>query len=198
MEISGKQHVQSPAQAVWDALNDPAVLARCIPGCRSLVETEPDKYNAEVALKVGPISARFHGKILLEDKLEPVSCRIVGSGSGGAAGFAKGVAQVRLEQAEGGTSVVYDVDIETGGKIASLGARMMRRVIDSNIETFFERLSGELLDAGAPKSAPVSAPVREVERRPAEPRLLSVLDRFAWFGAGVGATLALLFVTGNL
>lgn len=198
MEISGTQRVQSPAQAVWDALNNPAILARCIPGCTSLVETQPDRYSAEVALKVGPVSARFQGKISLEDKQEPTGCRIVGSGSGGAAGFAKGAAVVRMEEADGATSVIYDVEIETGGKIASLGARMMRRVIDSNMETFFERLSAELSGESGAKPAVAAVAVPTVPTVAAGTGVLGLWDRFAWFGAGVGAALVVLLLIGKI
>ncbi len=199
MEITGTQRVRSTRQAVWDALIDPEILARCIPGCTSLVETEPDRFTAEVALKVGPVSARFRGNISLEDKQEPESCRIVGSGSGGAAGFAKGAALVSLNETGGETEVAYDIDIETGGKIASLGARMMRRVIDSNIENFFNSLAREL-DGGAGDKAAQSVPPAAALRSHPERGgpTLAILDRFAWFGAGVGAVLAVMLLAGKL
>lgn len=204
MEFSGKQRVPSSRQTVWDALINPAILARCIPGCTALSETEPDHYSAEIELKVGPISARFRGKVSLEDKQEPESCRIVGSGSGGAAGFAKGSAQVRLDESDGATWVVYDIDIETGGKIASLGARMMRRVIDANIESFFECLAvevgGESTTESPGKARPGTVPkvAHANDQTGAGMPMLRVLDRLAWFGAGVGVTLAVLLTLGTI
>lgn len=196
MEIRGTQRVRSSRQAVWVALNDPAVLARCIPGCTSLVETEPDHFTAEVTLKVGPISATFRGAVSLEDKQEPESCKITGSGSGGAAGFAKGSAFVTLIEDGDATNIVYDIDIETGGKMASLGARMMKRVIDSNIESFFKGLAREL-EGGAPDSGAVARRVEPSVTATSAPLTLQILDRCAWFGAGIGATLAAMAVSGN-
>ncbi|SOH94952.1 hypothetical protein SAMN06273572_106103 [Monaibacterium marinum] len=194
MEIHGTQRVRASRQAVWVALNDPAVLARCIPGCTSLVETEPDHFTAEVTLKVGPISAVFRGSVSLEDKQEPESCKIVGSGSGGAAGFAKGSAFVTLAEDGEATNVVYDIDIETGGKMASLGARMMKRVIDSNIESFFEGLAREL-EGGAPVAAARTGRVEGPVAAASAPLTLQILDRVAWFGAGIGATLAAIVIS---
>lgn len=199
MEFSGKQRVPASRQIVWGALNDSAILARCIPGCTALDETEPDRYSAEIALKVGPISTKFRGKVSLEDKQEPESCRIVGSGSGGAAGFAKGSALVRLGESEGATWLSYDIDVETGGKIASLGARMMRRVIEANIESFFESLAAEIGGGATPSNATnaTADALLQSQAGNAEP-MLRVLDRLAWFGAGVGATLAILVATGKI
>lgn len=198
MQISGEQKVAAHRSAVWAGITDPDVLARCIPGCEEMRETEPDTFEATVALKVGPVAARFRGTVSLVDKRPPESCRIVGSGSGGAAGFAKGSATVELADAGGATHLTYDVDVDTGGKIASLGARMMRRVAEQNVASFFSAFERELArgdDAAgpAPPVAPRKAPVGAGRTTP-----FALLDRLAWFGFGVGATLVSLLVTGLL
>lgn len=192
MKIAGRKTVAAPRQKVWDAVTNPDVLARCIPGCESMAETAPDTYSAVVAVGIGPVSARFRGTVSLEDKQEPAQCRLVGSGAGGAAGFAKGTALVTLEEADGRTTVVYDVDVETGGKIASLGARMMQRVAESNVESFFEKLERELTGGGSAATTRQAARTTAVVEGSAR---FGLLDRLAWFGAGVGATLAVLKLT---
>lgn len=203
MEIAGEKIIKASRNVVWGALMDPDVLARCIPGCEALTATGPDAYTAVVAVKVGPISARFRGSVTLEDKQPPESCRIVGSGSGGAVGFAKGVARVTLTQVDEMTEVAYAVDVDTGGKIASLGARMMRRVAEENVDRFFDCLAQAISStapaavAGATAIAPNTMAPQKLAPSSA-PNEFRLLDRLAWLGAGIGVALVGLLLTGKL
>jgi carbon monoxide dehydrogenase subunit G len=126
MQMNDSQRIPASQDKVWAALNDPAVLKQCIPGCQSLEMSSPTEMTATVVLKVGPVKATFGGKVTLSDLDPPNSYRITGEGSGGIAGFAKGGATVTLT-AEGPEVTVlhYDVDAQIGGKLAQLGGRLI-------------------------------------------------------------------------
>lgn len=140
MDMTGERRIAAPRQAVWDALNDPAVLKACIPGCESLVK-DGDEFRATAAVKIGPIAARFTGKVQLTDLDPPNSYRIGGEGQGGVAGFAKGGANVRLADDGPGTLLSYDVKAQVGGKIAQLGARLIDATSKQMADMFFDRFS---------------------------------------------------------
>jgi carbon monoxide dehydrogenase subunit G len=115
MNLQGSVDIAAPRETVWAALNDPEVLKACIPGCQSLDKTSDTGFEAVVKQKVGPVSATFTGVVELTDLNPPESYRIGGEGKGGAAGFAKGGAAVRLEEIEGGaTRLHYDVEAKVG------------------------------------------------------------------------------------
>ena len=148
MDITGQYRIQAPRDVVWAALNDPEVLRRCIPGCRELEQRSPTDLAAKVALKIGPISATFTGAVTLEELRPPAGYTIVGQGQGGAAGFAKGRAQVSLTVAgEGETDLAYTAKAEVGGKLASLGGRLIqatsRKLADEFFQAFVRELNGE-------------------------------------------------------
>ena len=156
MEMSGERLIAAPRAAVWDALNDPEVLKACIQGCESIEKHSDTEMAATVAAKIGPISARFNGKVTLADLDPPNSYTISGEGQGGVAGFAKGGAKVQLADAEGGTKLTYQVSAQIGGKMAQLGARLIDSVAKSYAESFFTKFSERL--APAPEAAPAPAP----------------------------------------
>ena len=136
MQMNDSQRIPASREQVWAALNDPAVLKQCIPGCQSLEVTAPNEMTATVVFKVGPVKATFGGKVTLSDLDPPNSYRISGEGSGGVAGFAKGGAAVRLESDGPDMTVLhYDVDAQIGGKLAQLGARL--------IDSTARKLAGE-------------------------------------------------------
>lgn len=126
MQMSDSQRIPASKEKVWAALNDPAILKQCIPGCEALEMSSPTEMTATVVFRVGPVKATFGGKVTLSDFDPPNSYRISGEGSGGVAGFAKGGATVRLE-ADGPDATVlhYDVDAQIGGKLAQLGSRLI-------------------------------------------------------------------------
>lgn len=150
MALNMKGEVVLPAgrARVWAMLNDPEVLKVCVPGCESLEKESDTEFRAVAKVKVGPVSARFKGKISLTDIDAPHSYRITGEGEGGIAGFAKGGAAVRLEDADGGaTRLAYDVEASVGGKIAQLGSRLIQSVAKKNADEFFANL-GKAVENG--------------------------------------------------
>lgn len=159
MEMSGEYRIAAPREVVWAALNDPEILRQAIPGCDSIDKTSDTDMTAKVTAKVGPVRASFEGKVTLSDLDPPNGYRISGEGKGGPAGFAKGGANVRLEQDGDGTLLKYDVDATVGGKLAQLGARLIDGTARKMAADFFARF-GEIVAAqaagGAP--APVSVP----------------------------------------
>ncbi|MEM7525313.1 MAG: carbon monoxide dehydrogenase subunit G [Pseudomonadota bacterium] len=147
MKLEGSRIIAADRETVWAALNDAEVLKACIPGCESLEKTSDTSFTATVKQKVGPVSATFKGEVDLTDLNPPESYRISGEGKGGAAGFAKGGADVKLAEVEGGTELFYDVDAKVGGKIAQLGARLIdgfaKKMADKFFETFQKVVEGE-------------------------------------------------------
>ncbi len=153
MDITGQYRIQAPRDVVWAALNDPDVLKRCIPGCKELEQRSPTDLAAKVTLKIGPISATFTGAVTLEDLDPPNGYTIIGQGQGGAAGFAKGRARVDLTEVESETDLVYTAKAEVGGKLATLGGRLIqatsKKLADEFFGNFVRELNGE--DEGAPE-----------------------------------------------
>ena len=145
MQMQDSQRIPASKDKVWAALNDPEVLKKCIPGCQSLEMNSPTEMTATVVFKVGPVKATFGGKVTLSDLDPPNSYRISGQGDGGIAGFAKGGANVRLRDAEGGgTRLGYDVDAQIGGKIAQLGSRLIDSTAKKLAEQFFANFATAL------------------------------------------------------
>jgi carbon monoxide dehydrogenase subunit G len=126
MDMNGQERIAAPLNVVWNALNDPAVLKRCIPGCEALEKTSDTNMTATVVLRIGPIKATFGGAVELTNLNPPRSYTIKGEGKGGIAGHAKGGADVSLaEDGQNATILSYVVKAEVGGKIAQLGARLI-------------------------------------------------------------------------
>ena len=157
MDMTGERLIPAPRQRVWDALNDPAILKECIPGCESLEKIGEDELRATAAIKIGPISARFTGKVQLTDLNPPTSYRISGEGQGGVAGFAKGGANVNLADQGADTLLTYKVNAQVGGKIAQLGARLIDATSKQMADMFFDRFSARLAPAAAPVATPTAA-----------------------------------------
>lgn len=139
MEMNGSRVIAADRDTVWKHLNSAETLEKCIPGCEELHGSPEDGFEAVVKQKVGPVKATFKGGVTLEDINAPESYRIVGEGKGGVAGFAKGGADVRLEEVEGGTELFYDVDAKVGGKLAQLGSRIVNGFAKKMVDSFFTR-----------------------------------------------------------
>ena len=139
MEMTGERMIAAPRNRIWDALNDPDVLAATIPGCKDLTKTSETTFEATVVQKVGPVKATFKGAVELSNIDPGVSYRIDGEGKGGVAGFASGGADVRLEDAEGGTRLIYAVDGKVGGKLAQIGSRLIDSFATKLANDFFTR-----------------------------------------------------------
>jgi carbon monoxide dehydrogenase subunit G len=143
--MSGERILPADRATVWARLNDPETLKVSIPGCESLEKLSDTELQAVAKVKIGPVSARFKGKVNLTDIDAPNSYRISGQGEGGIAGFAKGGANVRLSDAEGGaTRLSYEVDAQVGGKIAQLGSRLIDSTAKKLAEQFFTNFANAL------------------------------------------------------
>lgn len=153
MEIESQHVLPAPRPLVWALLNDVDVLRGCIPGCESLEVDEDGRMSATVAVKIGPIRARFAGEVEIVDAIPPQSYAIVGEGKGGVAGFAKGRADVKLEDHEGGTLLSYTVNVQIGGKIAQLGGRLIASTSRKLSEQFFDCFAREVEQRAAASQA---------------------------------------------
>ena len=150
MTMQGEVVLPAGREKVWTALNDPDVLKSCIPGCQELEKTSDTGFRAVAKLSIGPVKATFKGAVTLSDLDSPNGYTISGEGQGGVAGFAKGGAKVRLEDAEGGTRLTYDVDAQVGGKIAQLGGRLINGVAKKYADEFFANFAKALSPAENP------------------------------------------------
>ncbi|MBC7437961.1 MAG: carbon monoxide dehydrogenase subunit G [Bdellovibrionales bacterium] len=153
MELLGEVNIEAPQERVWAALNDPLVLKACIPGCESLTDESPDTRRATVMIKVGPVRARFAGKVTLSEMTPPSACVMKFEGSGGAAGMASGSAKVTLtpsgEQGQA-TLLSYAVNASVGGKLGQIGGRMIDASARQLSEQFFAALRGQLEPVAVP------------------------------------------------
>jgi uncharacterized protein len=144
MDMQGSRALAVTQQQAWDALNDPEVLKLCIPGCDKVEVTGPNQYTVGMAVRVGPVSSRFTGKISLSDVNPPQSYTIAFDGQGGVAGFGRGSAQVKLMPNATGCELGYTVNAQVGGKIAQVGQRLIDGVARSMADDFFKRFDEEM------------------------------------------------------
>jgi carbon monoxide dehydrogenase subunit G len=144
MDMQGSRQLAVTQQQAWEALNDPEVLKVCIPGCDKVEATGENQYAIGMALKIGPVSARFSGKITLSDINPPTSYTITFDGQGGAAGHGKGNSKVTLTPNSEGCELAYTVSAQVGGKIAQLGQRLIDGAAKSMAEDFFKRFDAEM------------------------------------------------------
>ncbi|MEM7243075.1 MAG: carbon monoxide dehydrogenase subunit G [Pseudomonadota bacterium] len=141
MDMSGQYRIPADINTVWTALNDPDILENCIPGCEDLEKESDTALNARVMLKIGPVKARFSGRVTLEDLKPPHSYSINGEGEGGVAGFAKGGADVTLTEDGSETVLDYTAKAQVGGKIAQLGSRLVKSTAAKLADKFFDNFS---------------------------------------------------------
>jgi uncharacterized protein len=139
--MSGEVRLAAPREAVWQKLNDAAVLKQCIPGCEELDKTSDTAFRAIATIKIGPVKARFKGHVELSDLDPPNGYRISGEGEGGVAGFAKGAATVKLAEQDGGTLLAYNVESQIGGKLAQLGQRLVQGTAKKLADDFFTKFA---------------------------------------------------------
>ena len=139
MKMAAEREIAAEPHIVWAALLDPEVLKECVPGCQEMNGNADDGFEAVVVQKVGPVKATFKGAVTISDRVEGESLTLSGEGKGGAAGFAKGGADVRLEPSEAGTRLIYDVEAKVGGKLAQLGSRIIDGFAKKMADQFFQR-----------------------------------------------------------
>jgi carbon monoxide dehydrogenase subunit G len=196
MNINGEYRIAAPQSQVWDALNDPAMLRASLPGCKALEQTGENEFTATVAAKIGPVSATFKGKVELSELDPPNGYTLSGRGQGGPAGFAKGSAKVQLLTEGDATVLRYSAEVDIGGKLASVGSRLIGGVATKLADEFFGNFGravtggGAVEDTALPQTARVAAAPAAVQGH------IPLIDRCAWliagFGLGIIATLACL------
>jgi uncharacterized protein len=197
MEIKGEYKIAAPREKVFAALNDPAILQACIPGCESLEKTSDTEMKAKVRLRIGPVSASFTGKVTLSDIDPPNGYRISGEGQGGVAGFAKGGAVVALREDGGATVLDYNVDAQVGGKIAQVGARLIEGTARKLSDEFFGKFAATI--GGPPSAAAVAGVASAAEPVPTAPLPSAAAQRGYrhWLVIGVGAAVLVLIFLAN-
>ncbi len=185
MQMSDSREIAASPEEVWKAILDPEVLKQCVPGCEAMEGSPEEGFDATVVQKVGPVKAKFSGKVTLSDMVAPSSLKLSGEGKGGAAGFAKGEAAVTLAPSgNGGTLLTYDVDAKVGGKLAQLGSRVIdgfaKKMADQFFQNFQETVEGpaaaaapEETAAPAAASAPAAAEEAQEEKKGFFKRLFS-------------------------
>jgi len=151
MEMTGEQLIPLPQEATWEALNDPAVLKDCIPGCETIERVAENEYEITMTAKVGPVNAKFKGKMTVSDADPPRAYTLVFEGQGGVAGFAKGRASVALSPHDAGTRLAYTAKATVGGKLAQVGARLMDGVAKKLADQFFTAFNKKM--SGTPDAA---------------------------------------------
>ena len=141
MDMTGEFYIPAPREIVWAALNDPNILKQCIPGCNEIEKHSETELSAKVTAKVGPVKAKFGGKVTLSDVNPPNGYTITGEGAGGAAGFAKGGAKVSLEEDGEGTLLKYTAKATVGGKLAQIGSRLIDSTAKKIANEFFDKFA---------------------------------------------------------
>ena len=149
MTMTGDVQLPATREVVWAKLNDADVLRVCIPGCEELNKLSDTEFQAVATAKVGPVKARFKGKVQLSELNPPNGYKISGEGEGGVAGFAKGGATVSLTEKDGGTLLTYNVEAHIGGKLAQLGQRLINGVAKKMADDFFKNFASQVAPATA-------------------------------------------------
>jgi uncharacterized protein len=194
MDLTGEYHIAAPREAVWRALNDPAILKQSIPGCEEIQKLSDTEMTARVKARVGPVSATFNGKVTLSDLDPPNGYKISGEGQGGVAGFAKGGADVRLRPDEAGTGTIlnYKVDASVGGKLAQIGSRLIEGTSKQMADQFFGKFAEIVGAPAAPAEAAPAAPVATPPPAPAQ----RGLPPLVWVAGLIAIVVILLLIFG--
>jgi carbon monoxide dehydrogenase subunit G len=203
MEMTGEQLIAAPQQRVWDALNDPEVLKACVPGCESIELRAENEYEVLMTARVGPVSAKFRGRLSLSDIRAPDSYSIAFEGQGGAAGFSKGSARVALkaEAVSGspGTLLGYAVQAHVGGKLAQIGSRLVDMAAKKVADDFFAAFNAKVsipVDTHAPHTDHGAHSADHPSPVPRDPDLPSIDEpSLAFFAAGALLVVAISLLT---
>ncbi len=182
MDISGEYRIPARREEVWAALNDPDTLAACIPGCESLEKISNDQMTARVKAKIGPVSATFAGMVTFSNVRPPEGYTISGEGKGGAAGFAKGGADVSLEEDGGETVLRYTAKAQVGGKLAQVGSRLVESTTKRLADEFFNAFAVKL-GGGEYINVPAGVPAQHTLR--GEPVVEDRPEEAAEFAEGI-------------
>ena len=199
MELNGSVTIPASIEAVWQALNNPETLRRCIPGCEEVRQISPTEMHARVALRMGPVRATFVGKVLLTNVEPPTGCTLNFEGSGGGAGFAKGSSVIALTEVSGGTQLDYTTQASVAGKLGQIGGRLMDASAKQLADRFFAAFKAEVGgDAATEVKSETQTPVAALIApavvastpisMPERGSLQTESSRLLWFAAGAGAT----------
>ncbi|SFQ05069.1 CoxG family protein [Variovorax sp. 770b2] len=161
MQINGTQSIGAPRQQVWNALNDPVILKLCLPGCESVERVSSDEFRVLMAAAIGPLRARFNGKLRMTESRPPESCLMTFEGQGGVVGFGKGSSSVSLAETVDGTTLNYTANAQVGGKLAQVGSRLIDNVARKMADDFFTALRRQLV--------PVDLPIESAAVLPTSP-----------------------------
>ena len=162
MEILGSQVIPASQQVVWNALNSPEVLKKCLPGCESVELVSPDLFKVVITAAIGPLKAKFNGTLNVTEANPPQSCVLIFEGQGGAVGFGKGSSSVTLSAVDGGTELKYSAQAHVGGKLAQIGSRLIDSVAKKMSDDFFKAFNKEISEQSNP--APVVSSNTEVSQ----------------------------------
>jgi carbon monoxide dehydrogenase subunit G len=189
MDMTGQYRIPAPREQVWAALNDPAMLRASLPGCESLEKVSDHEFAATVVAKVGPVKAKFNGNVTLSNLNPPESYTISGEGKGGAAGFAKGGADVRLTEEGDITVLTYTAKADVGGKLAQLGSRLIdgtaKKMADELFDNFTQQVAGPV-----PAAIPEPAP----EPLPSAPPESLLQNKFVWAALAIVILMVLVLL----
>jgi hypothetical protein len=180
MDMTGEYRIAAPREKVWTALNDPKVLQKCIPGCEEITKLSDTEMDATATVALGPVKAKFKGRVTLSELNPPESYTLSGEGQGGAAGFAKGQAKVRLQPDGDGTVLSYEVQANIGGRLAQMGQRLIDGAAKKMADDFFAKFAAEA--AGGTPGIKIKLPDLSPSAIPAQgPRRgVPVLDPPVW------------------
>lgn len=186
MQMNGRRSLPATTQQAWQALNDPNVLQACIPGCDRFELVAGDTYEVGMQLRIGPVSARFGGRVVLSEREPERSYRIAFEGQGGAAGFGKGTSSVHLVPTSDGCELHYDVNASVGGRLAQLGQRLIDAAARQVADDFFKRLEVQIRSITEIREVPSSSV--------AAPATPAVPPRWLWWAGSAGLALVLLWL----
>lgn len=190
MDMTGEYRIAAPRARVWEALNDPETLKRCIAGCEELEKTSDTEFSARVSTRVGPVSAKFTGTVRLSDVDPPNGYTISGEGQGGVAGFARGGASVRLAEEGAETVLTYEANATVGGKLAQIGSRLIDSTARKMADDFFGKFAALV---AAPEEAGEAAPARP-EPEAADGEAPGGLSPAVWIGGLIAVVVIVLLV----
>ncbi len=191
MDMTGEYRISAPRERVWEALNDPAILKQCIAGCEELEKTSDTEFSAKVTSKVGPVSAKFTGKVQLSDIDPPNGYTISGEGQGGVAGFAKGGASVTLTEDGSETVLAYAANATVGGKLAQIGSRLIDATARKMADDFFGKFAATVGELAAPDAPAEPEPAASP---PAAGADTGGLSPAVWIGGLVAIVVVVLII----
>ena len=192
MDMTGEYRIPASRDKVWQALNDPETLKASLPGCESLEKVSDNEFAATVVAKVGPVKAKFNGNVTLSNLNPPESYTISGEGKGGAAGFAKGGADVRLAEEGEATVLTYTAKADVGGKLAQLGSRLIDGTAKKMADEFFNNFSQQVAPAAPEARAEPIA--RAPLPTPAPPAESLLQNKFVWAAAAIVVLMLLVLL----